>query len=263
MSSAEPRFSFAAFLSYSHAADDKLAPAIQSALHRLAKPWYRMRSVRVFRDKTSLSANPALWHAIVDALETSRYFLLMASPGAAASPWVQQEVNWWKENRPPDRMLILATDGELRWDNQTRDFDWSITTCLPPALRGYFREEPTWVDFRWAKSAEGLSLRHAQFRGAVLDLAAPLHGRAKDELDGDDVRQHQRVRWIASAVGLALLILTSFQCWPPIVRFSRRASPSSSARTRRSSGISPSSAGRKPNASGRLRSAGSWPPRPP
>jgi WD40 repeat protein len=208
MSSVEPRFSFAAFLSYSHAADDKLAPAIQSALHRLAKPWYRMRSVRVFRDKTSLSANPALWHAIVDALETSRYFLLMASPGAAASPWVQQEVNWWKENRPSDRMLILATDGELRWDNQTRDFDWSVTTCLPPALRGYFREEPTWVDFRWAKSAEGLSLRHAQFRGAVLDLAAPLHGRAKDELDGDDVRQHQRVRWIASAVGLALLVLT-------------------------------------------------------
>jgi WD40 repeat protein len=208
MSSAEPRFSFAAFLSYSHAADDKLAPAIQSALHRLAKPWYRMRSVRVFRDKTSLSANPALWHAIVDALETSRYFLLMASPGAAASPWVQQEVNWWKENRPSDRTLILVTDGELRWDNQARDFDWSITTCLPPALHGYFREEPTWVDFRWAKSAEGLSLRHAQFRGAVLDLAAPLHGRAKDELDGDDVRQHQRVRWIVSAAGLALLILT-------------------------------------------------------
>src|SRR5450631_4188165 len=95
----EQRFSYAAFLSYSHAADDKLAPAIQSALHNLAKPWYRMRTVKVFRDKTSLSANPALWPAIVEALAASRFFLLMASPGAAASPWVRQEVNWWKENR--------------------------------------------------------------------------------------------------------------------------------------------------------------------
>ena len=32
-----------AFISYSHAADGQLAPAIQSALHRLAKPFYRMR----------------------------------------------------------------------------------------------------------------------------------------------------------------------------------------------------------------------------
>ena len=204
----EQRFSYAAFLSYSHAADDKLAPAIQSALHKLAKPWYRMRSVKVFRDKTSLSANPALWPAIVEALAASRYFLLMASPGAAASPWVRQEVNWWKENRSRDRLLILATDGEICWDNEAHDFDWNVTTCLPPALHGYFSEEPTWVDFRWARSGESPSLRHAQFRAAVLDLAAPLHGRAKDELDGDDVRQHRRVQQIAWAIGAVMVILT-------------------------------------------------------
>jgi hypothetical protein len=43
-----------AFMSYSHAADGKLAPALQSALHRFAKPWYRLRAMRIFRDKTSL-----------------------------------------------------------------------------------------------------------------------------------------------------------------------------------------------------------------
>jgi hypothetical protein len=49
------------FLSYSHAADGKLAPALQRALHNLARPWYRFRLIHVFRDKESLSANPELW----------------------------------------------------------------------------------------------------------------------------------------------------------------------------------------------------------
>ena len=35
-----------AFISYSHAADGRLAPALQRALHRFAKPWYQVRARR-------------------------------------------------------------------------------------------------------------------------------------------------------------------------------------------------------------------------
>ena len=49
-----------AFVSYSHAADGRLAPALQRGLQSLAKPWYRRRALRVFRDETSLSASPEL-----------------------------------------------------------------------------------------------------------------------------------------------------------------------------------------------------------
>ncbi len=52
---------FDAFTSYSHAADGQLAPALQRAIQRLAKPWYRARALRVFRDESALSANPHLW----------------------------------------------------------------------------------------------------------------------------------------------------------------------------------------------------------
>jgi hypothetical protein len=48
------------FLSYSHAADGALAPAIQRSLESLAKPLYQRRALRVFRDKTSLAVTPAL-----------------------------------------------------------------------------------------------------------------------------------------------------------------------------------------------------------
>jgi WD40 repeat protein len=199
---------YRAFVSYSHAADGTLAPALQAALQGFAKPWYRLRAMRVFRDKTSLAANPALWPAIERALADSQWFLLMAAPESARSPWVEQEVRWWLEHRSPDSMLVVLTDGELAWDATRSDFDWSRTTALGRSLSGKFASEPLYVDLRWAKGAERLSLRDTRFRAAVLDLAAPLHGRPKDDLDGEDVRQHRRTQRVAWSAGLALVVLT-------------------------------------------------------
>src|SRR6266508_1937932 len=102
-----------AFVSYSHAADGRLAPALQAGLQSLAKPWYRRRALRVFRDRTSLSASPELWPAIERALAQARYFVLLASPEAAGSPWVDREVRWWRAHRGRDTVLIVLTDGRV------------------------------------------------------------------------------------------------------------------------------------------------------
>ena len=40
------------FISYSHAGDGRLAPALQEGLQRLAKRWNSRRALRVFRDET-------------------------------------------------------------------------------------------------------------------------------------------------------------------------------------------------------------------
>ena len=61
------------FISYSHAADDLLAPRLQSALQRFAKPWWKRRAVRIFRDESSLSANPHLWSSIAEAFGSPRF----------------------------------------------------------------------------------------------------------------------------------------------------------------------------------------------
>jgi WD40 repeat protein/tetratricopeptide (TPR) repeat protein len=198
---------YSAFVSYSHAADGKLAPAVQHALHAFAKPWYKLRSLRVFRDKTSLSATPGLWPSIQQALSQSEWFLYMASPQAAQSSWVQQEIAWWIEHRSCEKMLILLTDGDVFWDTAANDFEWQRTSAAPPLLKGRFPSEPLYVDLRWARNEENLSLRHSQFRAAMLDIAAPIHGRAKDELDGDDVRQQRKNKRWAWSAGIALGIL--------------------------------------------------------
>ena len=188
-----PPVRYKAFISYSHATDGRLAPALQSAIQQFAKPWYRLRSVRLFRDTTSLSATPELWPSIVKALETSEWFLLMASPEAAGSVWVDREIEWWLQNRSAERILILLTEGELFWDPETSCFDMERSSAISPVLRQVFSAEPLFVDVRWARTQEKLSLRHSRFRAAVLDIAAPLQGRPKDELDGEDVRQHRKV----------------------------------------------------------------------
>ena len=47
-------FVYDAFMSYSQKADGAFAQALQGALEKIATPWYRRRSIRVFRDETTL-----------------------------------------------------------------------------------------------------------------------------------------------------------------------------------------------------------------
>jgi hypothetical protein len=190
-----------AFISYSHAADDARAAALQRALQAIGKPWWRRSTIKVFRDKTSLAASPGLWPEIERNLERSRCFVLMASEAAAASPWVRKEVAWWLQHRSAQTLLIVVTAGTLAWDAQAGDFDPAHSTAIPPDLFGVFRDEPLYVDLRWASTREQTSLRHARFRDAALTLAAVLHGRPKDELDSDEIRQHRRQR-VAMGAGL-------------------------------------------------------------
>jgi hypothetical protein len=199
-----------AFISYSHAADGQLAPAIQSALHRLAKPFYRMRALNVFRDKTGLAATSALWGTIEAALQQSRHLILLASPEASRSEWVNKEVAWWLKNRSSDTLLIVVTAGELAWDAASSDFDWQATTAIPALLAGRFREEPLYVDMRWARTPSELSLRESRFLDAMLDLAAPLHGKPKNDLAGEDVRQNRIVRSVSLAAAVILAVIAAF-----------------------------------------------------
>ena len=94
---------FNAFISYSHAADGRLAPELQRALQRFARPWNKGTALRIFRDETDLSVNPALWLSVEQALKASEYFLLLASPDAGTSA----------SHLPPNLDLPKAIDS--RW----------------------------------------------------------------------------------------------------------------------------------------------------
>jgi WD40 repeat protein len=197
---------FDGFISYSHAADGRLAPAVQRGLHRLAKPWHRRRALWIFRDQTGLAVTPGLWSSIQTALDGSQYFVLLASPEAARSPWVNREIEHWIATKSANRILPVVTDGEWAWDGEAGDFTEG-STAVPPALREVFTEEPFFLDLRWARGSEQLSLHHSRFRDAIAQLAAPMHGVSKDELEGEDVRQHRRAKRLRSGAVVTLVVL--------------------------------------------------------
>ena len=219
-----------AFFSYSHAADGRLAPSLQTGVQSLARPWYRRRALRVFRDQTSLTATPELWGTIESALETSRFFVLLASPEAAASRWVGKEASWWREHRGPATFLIVLTAGELVWNDVARDFDWNLTDALPESLAGFFEEEPLWVDLRWAHEAEHLSPGSGRFRDHVADLAAPIRGQPKDELLGEDIRQHRRTIRLATGAAISLAVLLVAAVAAAVVALNQRNTAREQAR---------------------------------
>jgi WD40 repeat protein len=208
---AEQRAGYDAFMSYSRVLDGRLAPAFQRELERFAKPWYRVRSLRVFRDDANLTANPGLWSSIEAGLAASEWFVLMASPEAARSPWVTREVAWWLGNRSPQRLLIVLTGGEAVWDERAGDFDWEASTALPQTLRGVFREEPRWVDLRGLRAKEHVDRANPEFRDRVADVAAAVRGKPKDALIGEHLRQHRRAMRLArgGVTTLALLLIAT------------------------------------------------------
>ena len=125
--------SYSAFISYSHEADSTIAAALQSALHRFAKPWYKLRALHIFRDQTNLAVNPALWSSIREALDQSSFFILLASPESAGSPWVAKEAEYWAARNGTSHILIVLTGGALAWDQSAAAFTSQSTNALPLA----------------------------------------------------------------------------------------------------------------------------------
>jgi len=192
------------FISYSHQHDAVLGPALKVNLERFAKPWYKTRELRIFLDAANLAANPGLWPSIVEGLSSSRWFVLLASPSAAESRWVNREAQWWVENAPLDRLLVVGTSPGLAWDDQVQD--WAAGAPVPAALRGAFRDEPHWIDLSQVQVGSG---RPRIPVNTVAAIAAPLRGRHLDELVGEHLRQHRRAMRLAEAAAAIMAVLTA------------------------------------------------------
>ncbi len=258
-----------AFISYSHAADGELAPQLQRGLEQLAKPWSKRRALRVFRDDTGLSASPDLWDSIVAGLDGAKWFVVLASPDSAASVWVNREIEHWLASSPDarERLLPVVTGGIWRWDEASNGFS-SDSTAVPPAIREAFHSEPRHLDLSWARDDEHLDLRRAEFRSAIADLAAPMHGIPKDDLESDDIRIHRRTVRLrraavaslaAFAVAVAALAVVALVLQNRAARSERGGSPAN--RPPSPANRPPSPANRPPSPANRKRSSGLPSPR--
>ena len=171
----EASFVYDAFLSYSHG-DGAVAAGIQKGLHRIGRRVGRLNALRVFRDSTDLAANPDLWGKVTDAMDRSRYLIVVASPRAAASEWVDREVGYWLEHRGPEHLLIVLSEGHLDWEEATRRFDPDRSDVALPVLKepGVLPTEPLYVA---VSGGIGAARATSSLANSYLDL--PWMGAAK------------------------------------------------------------------------------------
>jgi WD40 repeat protein len=191
-------YRYEAFISYSHAADGRLAPFIERRLRRFAKSFWQS-STPVFRDETTLALTPHLWPTIRERIDQSRTFVLLASPEAAASHWVAQEVSYWLEKRGPDDLYIVLTSGTIAWDQQASDFDWARTDSLPHALKRAFAFEPRWENALALKSAKDLAGRNPVLERIVASLYAAITGQPLEDVIGEEVQRRRGNRAVTAA----------------------------------------------------------------
>jgi tetratricopeptide (TPR) repeat protein len=150
----------------------------------------------IFRDRTELAANADLGARIESALERSAYLIVVCSPQAAQSRWVDKEIVYFRALHGAGRILTVIVGDSPR----------SHLDCFPPALR-YGADssnvvespEPIAVDLRAGGDGR---------RMGCLKLVAGMLGVGLDELvRRDDRRRHRRMVVItaASLAGMAIM----------------------------------------------------------
>lgn len=188
-----------AFISYS-SADAAGARWLQRALERYRIPFNMIgrsipagaapRHLRpIFRDRTDLAADPDLRARIDAALEGSAYLIVVCSPSAAHSRWVNEEIRRFRAWHGRERILAVIVDGDPA--SPERD-------CFPPALTQGSGDEP-----RFEPIAADLRRGGDGRRLVRLKLIAGMLRVGLDELiRRDDRRRHQY--WMAvTAASLA------------------------------------------------------------
>ena len=199
---------YKAFISYSHR-DEAWAKWLHNALESYRIPRRLVgkpgrcgdipaRINPVFRDREDLSAARNLSKRITEALDSSEALIVICSPDAARSHWVNEEIRRFRATGQGERIfcLIVAGDPQLESPEQC---------CFPPALsEGLVQQpfEPLAADAR--KWADGRRL-------AKLKLIAGLLGIRLDELRQRDLQRRRKVMFAAGfafAVALALVVMT-------------------------------------------------------
>lgn len=193
---------YRAFISYSHA-DERWAAWLQRSLERYRVPG-RLRQERaglparlnpVFRDKEELASSSDLGDSIRNALARSEALIVVCSPAAAASRWVNEEIRAFRELAPGRPVLCLMVAGSPQA---------GATDCaFPPALlrddTGRTLPEPLAADPRG--QADGK-------RGALVKLAAGLLAVGVDALRQRDQQRRNRVLAAIAAAAAAVAVVT-------------------------------------------------------
>jgi tetratricopeptide (TPR) repeat protein len=217
---------YRAFLSYSHR-DAKWADWLHKTLesYRLPKQLIgtntplgtaTKRLTPIFRDREELASATDLGSVIDEALRQSACQIIICSPQAANSRWVNEEILAFKRLGREDRIFCLIVGGEPNAsDLPGRENE----ECFPKALRfkigadgalSNARTEPIAADARPGKDGK---------RNALLKLIAGILGVGFDVLRRREQQRRYRELFIAACASMVgMLIMTGLAAYSLVQR---------------------------------------------
>ena len=207
---AAPRYR--AFISYSHS-DERWARWLHRALEGYRVP-RRLRGrhgefgplperlTPIFRDREDLASAGELGPRIQAALQESAALIVICSPEAARSRWVNEEILSFKRAGRGDRIYCLIVDGAPHSGDERE--------CFPSALRfalgadgtpGTEAVEPLAADLRPGKDGKTL---------ARLKLLSGLLGVDLDQLRQREAQRRNRRMAAITVLALVVMLVTSY-----------------------------------------------------
>lgn len=199
---------YAAFISYNHR-DRKAASWLHRALETYRVP-KRLQGLEgalgpigarlppIFQDREELAASSDLAASVRDALQEAATLIVICSPNAVASRWVNEEIRAFIALGRRDRIQCLIVGGEPHAATRT-DGDPALE-CLPPALFEGGGAEPLASDIRPGQDDRS---------SAKLKLLAGILGVPYDTLrQREQARRQRRLAVVASVSALGFLAMS-------------------------------------------------------
>jgi len=207
----DPNYDYRAFISYS--SEDQAQAA---RLHRALETYRVPRGIaadvgpdrrlgRFFRDDDEIGATANIGESVRAAIRGAESLVVLCSPAAAKSAWVNAEILHFRRTGRGDRIFAVIIDGVPNSGDPA-------TECYPPALR--IRPEPpedsdTATEPTGAGSMPmeplGLYFRREPFARLQTRLVAGLLGIPFDALWQREQRRQRRRRLIVAGLGLFVL----------------------------------------------------------
>ena len=162
------------------------------------------RLKKVFRDTEELHASSNLSQSLIDALQRSRFLIVVCSPRAKKSEWIQREIAAFRQLGRGDRILPILIEGDPL-DAFPSALLKSEDTHRQPEFPGGENDallaQPLAADIRASSRAKSLQL----LKQERLRLLAPILGCSYD-----DLRQREQERFLRRVVlSAAILFMVS------------------------------------------------------
>lgn len=201
---------YRAFISYSHR-DSRKASRLHRKLEAYRVPkgtTDRPGRIRpVFRDRDDLASATSLTKSIEQALDESGALLVVCSPDAARSQWVNEEIRYFRQQHPERPVLAFVVRGDPTadplLDPDTAAFPVNLLLSDMDQPQGD-RLEPLAADAR--READGFST-------AFLKLTAGLIGVHFDQLRQRELHRRQRHWAVVGSFSIFLSVVFAVLAW--------------------------------------------------